>query len=610
MNILKKVFGLAKAHRMVAGIIIILLGVGGFYGYRAVFGNVAQTKYVLTTVRKGNLITTVSGSGQVSVSDQVDLKLKASGDVVYVGVTNGQEVKSGKLIAQLDTTDAQRAVRDAETSLETAKLELDKLTAPTDALTLLQAENSLTQAQESKQSADDSLAKAYDDGFNTVSNAFLDLPGIMAGCQNILFGNSLNSGEQNIDFFADSVKIYDEKVLQYRDDAYKNFSIAKTAYDKAFGDYKALSRFSDKAAIESLINESYATTKSIAESLKSTINLIQFYEDKLTERNIKPQTLADTYLSNLNSYTGKTNSDLLGLLSAKTTIQNDKNSIVNAQRSVEESSLSLDKIKAGPDSLDVRADQIAIQQKSDALTTAKQDLNNCYVYAPFDGVISKVDVKKGDSVSSGSAVATLITKQQVAELSLNEIDAAKVAAGQKATLTFDAVSDLRIDGQVSEVDTVGTVSQGVVSYNLQIAFDAQDSRVKPGMSVTATIVTDSKQDVLLVSNSAIKSIGNRSYVEMPALNESLGKIATSTLFGGVVLNYPIRQQSVEIGVSNDTFSEILSGLNEGDRIISKTILGSAQTTTTAGAKTQTGNSAGSILRATGIGGGGGFSGGK
>ena len=99
----------------------------------------------------------------------------------------------------------------------------------------------------------------------------------------------------------------------------------------------------------------------------------------------------------------------------------------------------------------------------------------------------------------------LITKQKIAEISLNEVDAAKVKVGQKVTLTFDAIDGLSITGEVSEIDALGTVSQGVVTYGVKIAFDTQDERVKSGMSVSAAIITDVKQNVLLVPNAAVKS---------------------------------------------------------------------------------------------------------
>ncbi len=585
----KSLFKAMAGHKIVSAIIIIGLATGGYFGYKALWGSTTQTLYVLASVRKGTLISSVSGSGQVSALNQVDVKSKVSGDVVSVGAQNGQEIKANTLIAQLDATDAQRSVRDAETSLETAKLELDKLLEPVDELTLLQAENSLTQAKESKQNAEDSLSKAYDDSFNTVSNAFLDLPVIMTGFQTILFGNTLNSGQQNIDFFADSVKIYDEKVLQYRNDTYNNYFTAKTAYDKNFSDYKTVSRFSDKTVIESLISETYDTTKSIAEATKSAINLIQFYEDKLSEHSLTPQTLANTYLSNLNTYTSKTNSHLLNLFSAKTTIQSDKDSIVSAQRTIEEKTLSLAKTKEGADNLDIRAAKITIQQKQDALLTAKETLANYYIRVPFDGVVAETSVKKGDSVSSGGIIATLISKQQVVEISLNEVDIAKVKVGQKATLTFDAISDLKIDGTVSDIDTIGTVSQGVVTYTIKITLDTQDERVKPGMSVSATIITENKEGVLLVSNSAIKSLGNKNYVEMPNQNESLSGIATSTLMKGVSLKMPIRQQIIEIGSANDSFTEITNGLNQGDFIITKTTQSTLTSNSTSATQSNTNN---------------------
>ena len=135
----------------------------------------------------------------------------------------------------------------------------------------------------------------------------------------------------------------------------------------------------------------------------------------------------------------------------------------------------------------------------------KKKLADYTVRAPFDGVIAEFNVKKGDTVSAGSSVGMLVTKQQIATISLNEVDAAKVKVGQKATLIFDAVSDLTITGEVAEVDAVGTVSQGVVSYNVKVVFDVQDERIKPGMTVTANIIISSKPNVLMVKTSAIKN---------------------------------------------------------------------------------------------------------
>jgi HlyD family secretion protein len=557
-HILKIIKKILASKLLLAITILILLG-GGYWGYKAFFGASAAVRYVSAQVQKGTLIVSVSGSGQVSASNQVDIKPKVSGDVVYIGVKNGQEVKAGALIAQLDATDAQKAVRDAEANLESAKLSLEKLKQPADTLSILQAENSLAQAKESKLDAEAALKKAYDDGFNTISNAFLDLPTVITGLHDVLFNSDFSINQENLSYYANAVKSYDDKVLQYKDDAYSGYQTARAAYNKNLSDYKIVTRYSDTSQIESLLDETYNTTKSIAEAIKNANNLIQFYIDKLTERNLKHDSRADAALTNLNTYTGKTNTHLLNLLSIQNTIRNSRDAIVNADRSIAEKTESLAKLKAGADALDIQSAELTVKQRENALLDAKEKLADYYVRAPFDGIIAKVNAKKGDSVSSASILATLITRQKLAEISLNEVDVAKIKVGQKATLTFDAIPDLTITGQVAEIDTVGTVTQGVVTYAVKITFDTQDDRVKPGMSISAAIITDIKQDALLVPNSAVKQQGDTAYVE---------------IFAGET-QVP-RRQTVQIGLSNDTMTEVTNGLKEGDQIVTQTITQTAQ----------------------------------
>ncbi len=586
-------------HKIITIIILLAVVAGGYFGFKALKGNAVPVRYVSSAAEKGTLITSVSGSGQISASNQVDIKPKASGEITAVYATLGKEVAAGALLVQIDTQDAERAVRDAKTNLETAKLELDNLLSPVDELTLFQAENSLQQAKDSQQTAQDNLKKAYEDGFNAVSNVFLNLPTVMAGFNDIVFGNGFNQTQVNINYYADSVSRYDENVFEYRDDTDAAYQKARGAYDANFQDYKSTSRFSSSSSIEALIDETYETAKNIAEAVKSANNLIQFYQDKLTERNLKPNSLSNTHLSSLSSYTGTVNSNISTLLSNRQSIKNYKDAIVSAENSIKEKTLSLEKIKAGPDELSVRAKKISIQQKEDALLTAQEALTDCSVRAPFSGVIVKVNAKKGDSASTGTSLATLATKQKVAEISLNEVDIAQVKAGQKATLTFDAVSDLNITGEMAEVDTLGTVSQGVVTYNVKIVFDTQDDRVKSGMSVSASIITQAKQDVLMVPNSAVKSAGATDYVEI--LEETASSTQNGLSSEGVASKNSPRQQVITVGLANDSMTEVLSGLKEGDMVVSQTI-----TATSASSQNQSQQS--NSLRIPGItgGGGGGF----
>ena len=83
--------------------------------------------YVFANVEKGALIVSVSGSGQVEASQQIDVKPKVSGTLTYVAVKAGQQARQGQALAYLDSKDAQKSVRDAEISLESAEISLEKL---------------------------------------------------------------------------------------------------------------------------------------------------------------------------------------------------------------------------------------------------------------------------------------------------------------------------------------------------------------------------------------------------------------------------------------------------------------------------------------------------
>lgn len=602
---MKKFFRFISRHKISAFLFFVVIGVAGYFGYNAIKGKTDNTRYVLAAVEKGTIITTTSGSGQVSALDQLDVKSNASGDLIYLGVKKGQDVKSGTLIARIDNTSALKAVRDAEANLQSTQLSLEKLKQPADALSILQAENALIQANEAKQSAEDNLNTAYDDGFDSISSAFLDLPTVMSGLNDILLGTSLGGSSQwNIDFFANSVQVYDDRGMKYRDDTYNAYKIARAAYDKNFDDYKAANRLSDKSTIEALMNETYDTSIKMSDLVKSANNLIQFYEDRLSEHNLRPNPLADTYLSSIGTYTSKTNSHLSDLRSAIDNLQSNRDNILSSERTIAERTQSLANLKAGADAIDLQSQELQVAQRENALADAKSQLTDYDIKAPFNGTIAAVNISNGDTISSGTSIVTLITKQQMAEISLNEVDVANVKLGQKATLTFDAFPDLSMSGEVSDIDTIGTSSQGVVSYNVKITFDTQDDRIKPGMSVSVDIITEVKQDVLMVPNAAIKIQGNSSYVQIPQGTDINVQLAAN--LSGIVLPKPPISEQVGMGISNDQNTEIVSGLKEGDLVVVSTI--TSQTTSSASGSTgtqQRSSNTTTNIRIPGLGGGGG-----
>jgi multidrug efflux pump subunit AcrA (membrane-fusion protein) len=325
------------------------------------------------------------------------------------------------------------------------------------------------------------------------------------------------------------------------------------------------------------LQETYGTTRLIANAVKLANALIQYYQDQFSGHNLSPIAQSNTDLSSLNTFTGKVNTHLSNLL-------NDVNSLQKDRDAVTTDALSLQKLQAGSDPFDIQSAQLSIEQKQNALQQAQDALANYTIRAPFDGTIANLTIHKGDNVGS-TAVGTEITTQDIADLSLNEVDAAKIKTGQKATLTFDAIDGLSLTGIVADVSPLGTVSQGVVSYDVKIAFDAQDPRVKAGMTVNAAIQTGIVQNALSVPSSAIHVQGNSSYVlafdALPAGADTAGTSAqggSSSGGQGVVSSISPRQLPVTTGISDDANTEITSGLQVGQTVVARTITGTTQAT--------------------------------
>lgn len=564
-------------HPYVAGTICILCIAGTYWGYGAFTSSGSATQYAVTNVSRGTIIVSVTGSGQIAAQQQVDIKAKTSGDVYSIPATSGQTVKAGAAIAYLDATDAQKAVRDAQINLESSQLSLKKLQQPTDELSLMQQQNALAEANSS-------LDKAYIDSFNSISDAFLDLPNVMSTLQNVLYGTTVYSSQDNISAYTDMARSYDSRTDTYKQNAVDAYANARAMYDATYAKYKNTSRLADTKTVQDLLNDSYKTTVTIADALKDASDTFNFVKDTLSTRERPIPSSLTSHLSTLGTLTNTTNSHVSALLTLNNTIR-------SATQTIAEQTVSLAKLEAGTDALDIQSAQLSVRAKENALRDAEETLSNSVIRAPFDGTIAKISIKKADSVSNGSTVATMITTMSRAEIPLNEVDAAKVKVGQKATLTFDAIDDLSITGTVATVDSIGTVSQGVVTYTVSIAFDVQDTRIKPGMTVNASIQTEVKSDILFVPSSAIKTIDGQTTVSVfePPITTSNGSTIEPATTPSAI--------PVVVGISNDTQTEIISGVSEGTQVVTRTI----QSGSTASKQTTTSSNT-SILRA--IGGGG------
>ena len=545
--------------KIIIGILFVLIIGGGYFYFVKVSKNKNQNRYVLTKAERGTILVSVSGSGQISAEDQMDIKPKVSGEIARIYVEKNQEVKAGELLFELDKEPKERAVRDAEIALKDAKDALQKAKDNYEKL---------------KRDLENSTETAYKNALDALAETYKNLNPLISNLESIFKAKDYSSQETDLDYYiylVRSIRTYQGEINPFpywTGKAEDKFLPLKDDFESLQREYWKLNQSSPRDQIRDLLYRTYNFSNDLLDLIRQTSNLISEYLKIIDKEGLFPPISL--------SITNSQASQMATFDSTVSTLNSNLKKIRDTIDDLEKNS----PLQIRDAELAIQTTQNNLKKAEDTLSDAKENLENCSIYAPFDGIISDVKVKKGDTVSTATILATIVAKKKIAEITLNEIDAAKVKVDQKATLTFDALPDLTLTGKVTEIDTVGTVSQGVTSYGVKIALDSDDERIKPGMSVNAEIVVEVKPDVLTLPNSAIKSEGNLRYVQLiDAPNEIKNKLKIGA---PIILpkEVKIKNQPVEVGVSNDTLTEILSGVSEGDIVISSKIAPQTQATQT------------------------------
>ena len=289
--------------------------------------------------------------------------------------------------------------------------------------------------------------------------------------------------------------------------------------------------------------------------------------------------------------TNAQNNQASGLVKDQSSIASAQRQLTSAQASYQ-STLAANRVKEAPATDAALAQQAAsVAQAQAQVDNAQRTLDQTVLTAPIDATVTAVNGKVGDQASgasssgasSGTATSGFITLDDLTGLQVkagfSEADAAKVQVGQSATITFDALTNTTLTGKVVSVDATQTVVQNVVTYSVYISLDSVPAGLKPGMTASAAVVVDKRENVLLLPSSAVRGTGTTAQVTVKT-----GATETS--------------QTVQIGLRGDQSVEIVSGLKVGDVVVTRT------TSTASGANGRVPAGAGGLGGAvTGAGGG-------
>ncbi len=513
-----------KIASIVIGIIIIALL---YLILKPIFSKENEIPYVTAKVERGDITTTVSVTGQITSSNSIDIKPKVSGDISYINLKNGQIVKEGDILLKIDDLDALNSVKDARIALANAKDDLAKMEG-------LSTDEGMIEATKAKREKD--LASAYEAFIDGLPEIFTSTtPSIMENLHDLLFGDEIDYPNYNVDYYGESLMLYNKSSIDYSKTTKEAYEMAKKSYDKALNYYqsKNLTYFSDPLEIEQTLNLTYDAIKKINDSVRASLNLVRLYKDSVNNIKLEYPKQVDDHDKILTSYFTITNNLFSKIDLLKNNVQTAKENLVDVN-------------------FDLQDQRNTVEKAQRNLQTALNKLADYTIKAPFDGILGNVDdsIFVGDNISSNTVLGVLTSKQYIIKISLSEDDAAEVKVGQKALITFDVLDNLQATGKIIDVDVVGKISQGVVSYDAKVLLDDNiDERVKSGMSTTIDIITQTKSNVLTIPRTALKMQNNKYYVEI--LNDKK----------------EIEKRPVEIGLQADSKVEIIKGLNEGEKVI-------------------------------------------
>lgn len=213
-------------------------------------------------------------------------------------------------------------------------------------------------------------------------------------------------------------------------------------------------------------------------------------------------------------------------------------------------------------------EQVAVQQQN--VSKARTNLGYATITAPIDGVVLSKEVEEGQTVASAMTTPTLfILAQDLTDMrviaDVDEADIGGVQEGQRVTFTVDAYPNDTFSGQVTQVRQEATTESNVVTYEVVISAPNNDLKLKPGLTANVTIYTAEKTNVLAIPSKALRFTPSEA---MLAEDESIEDCKADNKVwkqeGKVFKAY-----AITTGTSNGTLTEVLSGLREGDKILTE-----------------------------------------
>jgi RND family efflux transporter MFP subunit len=480
-----------KIWSIIIAIIIILIA------WYFIKNSSENTVYTEISVTRGSLSEIVSVTGNVKPLSDVNLAFERGGRVANINVAVGGGVYSGQNLVSVSNADLLANLDQAKANLKKVQASFGDSAEQKD-LTLSQTKISLSNTiKDSYTKADDALRNKIYSLFNDPAKYNAKL----AFAANTFLQEDIEEGKDDVGEALDSWY----RILTKTDislDLETNYNVAKT---------------------------NLTSLKSLLDKCAEAVNGLSTDDSGIT------QTQIDTW--KLNISTARTN-----INAAVDTLVNSFDSYNNANLAVKISKNS------------TLAEEANIEQAEAGVASAEAELAKTIIRSPINGIVTNVDVKLGEIVPANKNIISVISYGDYeVESFVPEADIAKVKVGNKASTTLDAYGNgIDFETTVIKIDPAATVIDGVPTYKVTLKFTDQDERIKSGMTANLDILTNQRNDILIIPSRIVITKDDGKYVSV--LNpDDKSEVLEKKIITGLR--------------GSDGNVEIVSGLNEGDKVI-------------------------------------------
>jgi HlyD family secretion protein len=538
------------------------------------------------TVTRGQLLQSVGGSGQVQPAQSIELNFATTGTIADVRAQEGQQVQKGDTLARLETADldlqllqaaanlksAQAAQADLkagpkETDIRSAQAQLDAAQAQLNQQMKGNARASdLASAQAQLRSAQADLAVLKNPAPDDVGAAQFKVTQAQISLQSTRDGDSAAKTRAQLDL-EQAASALTQAQSRYST-ALQNWQFVQDTGNDPLTPSRTDAQGKSKPntlndAQRQQYYDAFVQAQAALQSAEDTVTQSQVAYDNARQKEAADVQLAQEQLADaqrqLDALMHPTPQKLaaaeakvaqaqaqLSQLRGGTTTD-----VIVSRSTLEQRQAALDALKAGPAEKDLAQAEANVAQAEAALAKAKLDRDHAELVAPFSGTVATVDIVAGDTVggTGQTAAVTLVDDSAFhVDVNISEADVARLKLGQEAEVELDALPGDLLIGTLDYVAPTATTQQNVTTYLARVTLKPTDKLLRTGLSAAVTIVTERRDNVLLVPSGAISETDNGQQVQVKR--------------GDQITAVPIKS-----GMVGDTLTEVISGLNEGDIVV-------------------------------------------